>query len=82
LEDRPDHHKEIQTPINLDILTFLHFIYGTSFHREFYDFTIFIFVLSLKTCIGDDGSKYRFMHIISIRQVVYVQRIRCSENSP
>jgi hypothetical protein len=35
LEDHPDHHEEIQTPTRLDILTFLHFIYGTGFHGEF-----------------------------------------------
>jgi hypothetical protein len=39
-------------------------------------------LLSLITCIGDHGSKYRYRHITSIRQVVYVQWIRCSKNSP
>jgi hypothetical protein len=34
------------------------------------------------TCIGDHGSKYRYRHITSVCQVVYVQRIRCSKNSP
>jgi hypothetical protein len=52
LEDRPDHHKETQTPIHLDILTFLHCIYRTSVHREFYRFYNFMLVLSLITCIG------------------------------
>jgi hypothetical protein len=85
LEDRPDNLEEIQTPSDLDILTFLHFyiLYmGPVFTDNFNDFTIFIFVLSLITCIGDHGSKYRFMHITSLRQVVYVQWIRCSKNSP
>jgi hypothetical protein len=31
----PSHHEEIQTPTLLDILTFLHFMYGTGFHGEF-----------------------------------------------
>jgi hypothetical protein len=47
-------------PIHLDILTFLHFLYmGPVFMENFNDFTIFIFVLSLITSIGDHGSKYR-----------------------
>jgi hypothetical protein len=57
------------------ILTFLHFyiLYiGPVFTENFNDFKIFIFVLSLITCIGDHGSKYRYRHITSIRQVVYV----------
>jgi hypothetical protein len=48
MEDRPDHRKEIQTPIHFDILTFLHM--GPVFTENFNDFTIFIFVLSLITC--------------------------------
>jgi hypothetical protein len=67
------------------ILTFLHFyiLYmGPVFMENFNDFTIFIFLLSLITCIGDHGSKYRYRNTTSIRQVVYVQRIRCSKNSP
>jgi hypothetical protein len=41
---------------------FLHFyiLYvGPVFTENFNDFTIFMFVLSLITCIGDYGSKYR-----------------------
>jgi hypothetical protein len=80
LEDRPDHHKEIQTPIHLDILTF--YIWDQFSQRILTILQFFIFVLSLITRIGDHGSKYRFRHITSICQVVYVQRIRCSKNCP
>jgi hypothetical protein len=57
LEDHPDHHKETQMPIHLDILTFLHFIYRTRVHRELYWFYSFMLVLSLITCIGGQRVK-------------------------
>jgi hypothetical protein len=55
--------------------------------ENFNDFTIFIFVLSLITCVGDHGSSADVRHtyityITSLRQFVYVQQIRCIKDSP
>jgi hypothetical protein len=52
------------------------------FTENFNTFTIFIFVLRLITCIGTTGRSTDVRHITSLRQVVYVQRIRCVKNSP
>jgi hypothetical protein len=50
--------------------------------ENFNDFTIFIFVLSLITCVGDHSRSTDVKHIISLHQIVYVQRIRCIKDSP
>jgi hypothetical protein len=73
---------DIQLDIFKDYYYFNILYMGPVFTENFNDFTIFIFVLSLITCIEDHWSKYRYRHITSLRQVVYVQRIRCIKNSP
>jgi hypothetical protein len=63
----------------LDILTF--YIWDRFFAENFDHFTVFIFIFNLITCIRTT-SRSTDVHITSLHQIAYVQRIRCSKNSP
>jgi hypothetical protein len=80
LEDHPDHHEEIQIFTPLDILTF--YIWNRFFTDNFADFTIFIFIFNLITCIRTTSRSTDVQQITSPYQIAYVQRIRCIKNSP
>jgi hypothetical protein len=79
VEDHPDHHEEIQTLTSLDNLTF--YIWDRFFKENFDDFTIFILILNMITCIRTT-SRSTVQHVTSLHQIAYVQRIRCIKNSP
>jgi hypothetical protein len=66
------------TPI--DILTF--YIWDRFFMENFDDFTIFIFIFNLITCIRTTSQSTDVQHITSLHQIVYVQWIRCIKDSP
>jgi hypothetical protein len=58
---------------------------GLDFTENFNDFTIFIFYIRTKCdnmYLGTTDRSTDVKHITSLRQVVYVQRIRCGEGSP
>jgi hypothetical protein len=59
----------------LDILTF--YIRDRFFMENVADFTIFIFILDLITCIRTTSRSTDVQHITSLHQIAYVQRIRC-----
>jgi hypothetical protein len=44
---------------------------------NFSDFTIFIFIFNLITCIRTTSQTTDVQHITSLHQIAYVQRIRC-----
>jgi hypothetical protein len=60
----------------LDILTF--YIWDRFFTENFDDFTIFIFIFNLITCIRTSRNT-DVQHITSLHQIEYVQRIRCTK---
>jgi hypothetical protein len=64
----------------LDILTF--YIWDRFFTDNFDDFTIFIFIFNLITCIRTTSRSTDVQHITSLHQTAYVQRISCIKNSP
>jgi hypothetical protein len=71
-------YEKVFTP--LDILTF--YIWDRFFTENLADFTIFIFILNLITCIRTTSQSTDVQHITSLHQIAYLQRIRCIKNSP
>jgi hypothetical protein len=64
----------------LDILTF--YIWDRFFTEIFDDFTIFIFIFNLITCIRTTSRSTDVQHITYLHQIAYVQRIHYIKNSP
>jgi uncharacterized membrane protein len=64
----------------LDILTF--YIWDRFFTENFDDFTIFIFIFNLITCIRTTSRSTDVQHMTSLHQITYVQRIHCIKNRP
>jgi hypothetical protein len=64
----------------LDILTF--YIWDPFLRRILMILQFFIFIFNLITCIRTISQSTDVQHITSLRQIVYVQRIRCIKNSP
>jgi hypothetical protein len=71
-------YEKVLTP--LDILTF--YIWDRFFTENFADFTIFIFIFKLITCMRTISQSTDVQHITYLYQIAYVQRIRCIKNSP